>query len=111
MYQIILLVLLAPVLYLFLKNIWTGAAFLLVLLVALFMCGAAGAELDALIYYSFPPMRRCTEKMGGGGMVVERAALGMPAGSGNRAQQEPIIPTHFVPGIVLYQLRQSSVSG
>ena len=35
MYQIILLVLLAPVLYLFLKNIWTGAAFLLVLLVAL----------------------------------------------------------------------------
>ena len=32
MYQIILLVLLAPVLYLFLKNIWTGAAFLLELL-------------------------------------------------------------------------------
>ena len=54
MYQIILLVLLAPVLYLFLKNIWTGAAFLLVLLVALFK-GVALPELnlDALIYYSF----------------------------------------------------------
>ena len=50
----ILLVLLAPVLYLFLKNIWTGAAFLLVLLVALFK-GVALPELnlDALIYYSF----------------------------------------------------------
>ena len=47
-------VLLAPVLYLFLKNIWTGAAFLLVLLVALFK-GVALPELnlDALIYYSF----------------------------------------------------------
>ena len=54
MYQIILLVLLAPVLYLFLKNIWTGAAFLLVLLVALFK-GVALPELnlDALIYYSY----------------------------------------------------------
>ncbi|RHV74940.1 hypothetical protein DXB05_03570 [Clostridium sp. OF13-4] len=45
MYQIILLVLLAPVLYLFLKNIWTGAAFLLVLLVALFK-GVALPELN-----------------------------------------------------------------
>ena len=96
MYQIILLVLLAPVLYLFLKNIWTGAAFLLVLLVALFK-GVALPELnlDALIYYSFLACLcgAAREKMGGGGMVVEAGGTGgVPAGSGNRAQQELLYP-------------------
>ena len=60
MYQIILLVLLAPVLYLFLKNIWTGAAFLLVLLVALFK----GVALPELNLDALPPMRRCTGENG-----------------------------------------------
>ena len=92
MYQIILLVLLAPVLYLFLKNIWTGAAFLLVLLVALFK-GVALPELnlDALIYYSFAAYaalhgRKWAEAV----WSRKRAALGVC--SGNRAQQELLYP-------------------
>ena len=92
MYQIILLVLLAPVLYLFLKNIWTGAAFLLVLLVALFK-GVALPELnlDALIYYSFAAYAALHGRKWAEAVWSWKRA-GVPAGSGNRAQQELLYP-------------------
>ena len=106
MYQIILLVLLAPVLYLFLKNIWTGAAFLLVLLVALFK-GVALPELnlDALIYYSFAAYaalhgRKWAEEV----WSWKRAALGVCLLAVGIVLSRSYYTHYFVPGIVLYQL-------
>lgn len=53
MYQLLLLVVLVPVLYLFLRNIWSGILFLAGLLIGIY-CGAAlpQVNLDALFYYS-----------------------------------------------------------
>ena len=101
-----LLVLLAPVLYLFLKNIWTGAAFLLVLLVALFK-GVALPELnlDALIYYSFAAYaalhgRKWAEAV----WSWKRAALGVCLLAVGIVLSRSYYTHYFVPGIVLYQL-------
>ena len=99
-------VLLAPVLYLFLKNIWTGAAFLLVLLVALFK-GVALPELnlDALIYYSFAAYaalhgRKWAEAV----WSWKRAALGVCLLAVGIVLSRSYYTHYFVPGIVLYQL-------
>ena len=114
MYQIILLVLLAPVLYLFLKNIWTGAAFLLGAAGGTFQGGgAAGLNLDALIYYSFT--RLCGAAAGENGRRRYGRGSGrhwgVPAGSGNRAQQELLYPLFCAGNRSLPASWQSSVSG
>ena len=103
---VILLVLLAPVLYLFLKNIWIGAAFLLVLLVALFK-GVALPELnlDALIYYSVAAYaalhgRKWAEAV----WSWKRAALGVCLLAVGIVLSRSYYTHYFVPGIVLYQL-------
>lgn len=53
LYQLILLILLAPVLYVLLKRTWTGCVFLLVVLLALWKnVSLPLLNLDALFYYS-----------------------------------------------------------
>lgn len=106
MYQIILLVLLAPVLYFFLKNVWTGALFLLILLAAL-LKGVALPELnlDALIYYSFAAYaalhgRRWVEAEWSWKRAVVGALL-LVVGIG---LSRSYYVHFFIPGIVLYQL-------
>ncbi len=106
MYQIILLVLLTPVLYLFLKNVWTGALFLLALLVLLSRTvSISELNLDALIYYSFAAyaaihLKKWTEKS----WSPRRAIVGILLLAVGIAFSR-IYYTHFVvAGIVLYQL-------
>ena len=53
MYQLLLLVALAPVLYVILKNLWTGIVFLAVLLTGIFFrVSLPQLNLDALFYYA-----------------------------------------------------------
>lgn len=53
MYQLLLLVALAPVIYLFIQSIWTGILFLTVLLMGIFFrVSLPQVNLDALFYYS-----------------------------------------------------------
>ncbi len=53
MYQLILLVALAPVIYMFIQNIWSGILFLTVLLAGVFFrVSLPRVNLDALFYYS-----------------------------------------------------------
>lgn len=106
MYQIILLVLLTPVIYLFLKNIWTGAVYLIVLMAVLFKTMPVfEVNFDALIYYSFAAyaslhLKKIIEKA----WSPKRAVLGiilLAIGIGFGR----IYYTHsWIPGIVIYQL-------
>lgn len=95
MYQIILLVLLAPVLYLISEKYLDRRGISGCAACGTFQGGGcAGAEsgrLDLLFLCRLCGAAR--EKMGGGGMVVEAGGTGgVPAGSGNRAQQELLYP-------------------
>lgn len=109
MYQLIWLVLLTPVLYLFLKNVWTGALFLCCLFAALF-AGVALPEvnLDALIYYSAAAYgalhgRTFVEAS----WTVRRAGVGVLLLAVGAAVGRSYYTNYFVPGIVLYQLLAS----
>ena len=109
MYQLLILVALAPVLYFFLQRVWSGIIFLAVLLYALFM-GVALPELnlDALIYYSAAAfiavhLKESAEAPWSRRRVLFGIVL-LAAGIfvGRRYYTE-----YFVPGIVLYQLAAS----
>lgn len=106
MYQIILLVLLTPIIYLLLKNIWVGALFLIVLLALLFKTvSISELNLDALIYYSFAAyaamhLKKIAEKS----WSVHRAIIGVIFLIAGILLSRSYY-THFViAGIVLYQL-------
>lgn len=106
MYQLLLLVALAPVLYLFLKNKWIGLAFLGMLFFAL-SHGAALPELnlDALIYYSAAAWlalhaKKTAESCWSG----KRAFLGVILLAVGIAVSREYYRRYCVPAIVFYQV-------
>ncbi len=106
MYQIIILVLLTPVLYLFLKNAFSGAIFLIVLVGALFKTvSISELNLDALIYYSFAAYialhgKRIAEKA----WTPRRMIIGILLLAVGIGFARTYYTFFFVPGIVIYQV-------
>ncbi len=109
MYQLIILVLLTPLLYLFLRNVWTGAVLVLCLLGAVF-AGIALPELnlDALLYYSAAGYGALH-----GRTVIEaswtprRAIFGLALLIMGAIIGQSYYRHAYVPGIVVYQLLAS----
>ena len=84
LYQLILLILLAPLIYLAVKRVWPGIVFLAILLTGVYLgIDLPFLNLDALFYYSFAAFAAVHKKSGGGrSLVTETPDCGSGASGG-----------------------------